>query len=60
MFEICNGIFTLGLCILSGGQTGLGNSGIENDTHNLIPEGMNSRGTNKQVRSSYILTLLQF
>lgn len=48
MFEICNGIFALSLCILNRGQTGLGNSGRENDTHNLIPKEMNPRGTNKQ------------
>lgn len=48
MFEICSGIFALSLCILNRGQTGLGNSERENDTHNLIPKEMNSRGTNKQ------------
>lgn len=48
MVEICNGIFALSLCILNRGQTGLGNSGRENDTHNLIPKERNSRGTNKQ------------
>lgn len=47
MFEICSGIFALSLCILNRGQTGLGNSERENDTHNLIPKEINSRG-NKQ------------
>lgn len=53
MFEICNGIFTCNLCILNRGQAGLGNPGRENDTHNLIPEGMNSRGTNKQANKIF-------
>lgn len=54
MFEICHGIFTYSLCILNRGQTGLGNSGRENDTHNLIPEGRNSRGTNKQANEIFL------
>lgn len=47
MFGICHA-FTLHLHILNRSQLGLGNSGRVKDTQNLIPEGMNSRGTNAQ------------
>ena len=47
MVWTCNGIFTLGLYILNRPLLMLGNSERENHTYNLIPERMNSRGTNK-------------
>ena len=54
MFWICNAVFTLGLCILNRALLMLGNSERENHTYNLIPEGMNSRGTNKQENKIFL------
>lgn len=48
------GHFTLGLCILNRGQPMLGNSERKNYTHNLIPEGMNARGTTKQENKIFL------
>lgn len=54
MFWICNAIFTLGLRILNRAPLMPGNLDRENHTYNLIPEGMNSRGTNKQENKIFL------
>ena len=54
MFWICNAIFTLGLRILNRAPLMPGNLERENHTYNLIPEGMNSRGTNKQENKIFL------